>query len=166
MKFDLQDVESRGFYNKKQNGTSSIDKKRTIANWSNFNTEVPDNRHGVYMVLTLNSTPIPFITDNNPYYAKVYKNVVLKEKWQETPNVLYIGKTSGKTTSLHKRINQYLNHKQNHNGGKAIWQIQGHLNFVIVWKELTPTDAVLQEKALLNEFRCEYKHLPLANWRR
>lgn len=88
----------------------------------------------------------------------------LKDKWVDNANILYIGKHE---KSVRKRMQQHIDFYNGKPiaawGGRIISQI---INFedLEVWY-LSCENPTKMEKALLNEFKTQYKKLPFANWK-
>ncbi len=85
-------------------------------------------------------------------------------------DILYIGQTSH-SVGLRERIQEYLGFRYNentnpHDGGRAIWQLDGNENFFV---QIEPCDSTenpeLIEHNLILDFKEKYGDYPLANWR-
>ena len=160
------------------------DKKKIVLN------EVPDKK-GIYFViykdcnqLEIDKDCFIFKKENCPIEAdrKRYSMKKLTEKLKkynnesQRNNILYIGKAEPKK-GLKQRIEQYLQTGKdkhgNHNGGKAIWQIDNTDNLLVLC--YITEDALnntkkhicssMIESELLKQFKRNYGTYPLANWR-
>ncbi|MCW3491534.1 hypothetical protein [Dethiobacter alkaliphilus] len=96
----------------------------------------------------------------------------LKSKWIENTDVLYIGRAGGtkEKTTLHSRIKAYMQFGSglpiSHWGGRYIWQLRGHNNFLVAVKVLHKEEPAKLETKMLEDFISIYGKLPFANLRR
>jgi hypothetical protein len=159
---DIASLKSLGFF-----GFKTV--RQIIAD--NYNG-VPD-RKGVYVIIR-NSEKEPEFLPNNVGGHFKGKNPsvsieVLKSNWVNNSNVIYIGKAGGDQSSatLKKRIKQLLRFSQGepvgHWGGRYLWQLKDHNDFLICWKTIENVDSRDVEKQLIQDFIGEYKKRPFAN---
>jgi len=96
----------------------------------------------------------------------------LKSNWIENTDILYIGKAGGTTenTTLNSRIRAYIQFgsgvRRSHGGGRYIWQLKGHNNFLVAFKVLYNDEPKEIETQMLEEFIGINGKLPFANLRR
>jgi hypothetical protein len=91
---------------------------------------------------------------------------VLKEKWVEGAEVLYIGRAHGPGVRflLQQRVKRYLRFGHGkvvgHWGGRFIWQLRDHMALQVAW--LLHEDPSSAERALLASFVEAHGKLPFA----
>lgn len=98
---------------------------------------------------------------------------VLKDKWVNSTQVIYIGKAGGlnQRATLRQRIKAYIKFgngiKASHWGGRYIWQLENVDDLYIEWDtcgiEEEPSKL---ERNGIDSFFEEYKKLPFANLRK
>ncbi|MBO4807542.1 MAG: hypothetical protein J5537_00765 [Lachnospiraceae bacterium] len=85
-------------------------------------------------------------------------------------NILYIGQTSHKV-GLRERLREYIGFRYEedtkpHDGGRAIWQLEGNEDFIV---EIEPCGATDQPEAiehkLILHFKAMFGEYPFANWK-
>ena len=96
----------------------------------------------------------------------------LQDRWVPESRVIYIGKANaGKTgrRGLHVRLSEYRRYGAGepvaHTGGRRVWQLAGHANFLVGWREISDADAAPTESAMIAAFRDHHGRLPFANGR-
>lgn len=133
--------------------------------------EVPEGQ-GVYFVSAPPELTVifhsQFWTPPKGTKATPYPVKELEEKYaaQDRQRLLYIGKAAGQR-GLHQRLRQYILHGYgevgNHQGGRAIWQIQDCEKLLISW--MVCPDPEQLEHQLLQSFQCRWGRYPVANWK-
>ncbi len=135
-------------------------------------SRIPEVR-GVYAVLRLAEDEVEFLpSGSGGHFKGKNPNVdtaLLRQNWVPKAQTVYIGKAGdpGKSATLRSRLWQYLRFgagaNVGHWGGRYIWQLSGHEDLVIAWKEL-PVDVPSEvESALIAAFRNSYGVRPFAN---
>lgn len=128
-----------------------------------------DDAPGVYLILRCSTEPPVFLEKGNGGLFKgIDPNVtldVLREKWVEGIEILYIGKAG---TSLRKRLRQYMRFGDGidapHKGGRYIWQLADNRELLVCWKVLPATvDPEMVEMLTIEKFKDRYGKLPFAN---
>lgn len=123
---------------------------------------------GIYRVLRPEGMSIHFTEHTYNHSAKLYPVEKLSSKYRDCKDqeVLYIGKADGKK-GLRQRLKQYMNYgwskAANHNGGRAIWQIEDTGLLLLAFEECENAEA--REKQLLADYKAKNGSYPLANWR-
>jgi len=130
-------------------------------------SEVP-NKPGNYIVFR-SETPEPTFLEKSP--AGWFKGKdptvsieILWENWIDGAHVLYIGKG----INLNKRIKDFIRFgsgkRVGHMGGRLVWQVEGHENFLIAWMAVnTNENPRSKEKQMIREFKAIYGKRPFAN---
>ena len=127
-------------------------------------TEIP-KKMGVYLILAPRMGANPGFSEglkaafkNNEKELKGENK--LRERWNKDTQVLYIGKAgvlNGKGTSnLYTRLRAYLKwyqkEKNNHQGGRDIWELANPGDLLVAWRVTGNEDPRSCEKALLKRF--------------
>ncbi|WP_142059521.1 hypothetical protein [Pseudarthrobacter sp. B4EP4b] len=128
---------------------------------------------GIYAVLrpdskmhfTISSTGF-WHDDKDPAYPLAK----LQRKWELSTPVLYIGKAGGLATgtSLWQRLDLFRRYGSgedtSHRGGRAIWQVPGAANrLVVCWTDTPGVYPECTEEQLLRLFKGKFLMLPFAN---
>lgn len=149
--------------------------KVEIADWRKAGKSHPNNAKGIYLIVLNNRSPVHFVEPGTGgHYKNKDPNVkteILEKDWIPKTCVLYIGKAGGSKykTGLQDRLNAYMKFGRRkpvpHWGGRYIWQIRGHGELLVYWKELPNQDQDPRtvESLLLQEFEKQYDRLPFAN---
>lgn len=119
---------------------------------------------GVYVVALTSPTP-DFVSESVGGWFKGRCPSVsidaLRTKWVPGTEVLYVGRAS----NLRRRIGQLVRfgHGQavGHWGGRYLWQLGAHADFVVTWR--SDADPVAAETELLAQFEDRFGALPYAN---
>lgn len=153
------------------------EKERLVANgFKGFVTvaELKENnvaprKHGVYAILRESDEAPKFLKKGcGGFFKDKDPNVELGElesDWISDTHILYYGKAS---KSIHTRLGQYMSFgcgkAVGHYGGRYIWQLEDSDELIVCWKETTDKDPREEEKALIQEFKCEHNgNRPFAN---
>lgn len=139
------------------------------------NITVIPKENGVYVVLREDKTVPDFLDKSVGGWYKgtdpTERIDKLQSKWVPGSHTIYIGKGTGSSGGLQRRIKELLDFgsgkKVAHRGGRYIWQIENSDEFIISWKttELDKHAEDLESK-MLNRFIKGYGCLPFANLRR
>ena len=128
-----------------------------------------DDAPGVYLILRRSAEPPLFLEKGTGGWFKgIDPNVpisVLKEKWVEGTEIMYIGKAG---TSLRKRLRTYMRFGMGfpapHKGGRYIWQLADSRDLLVCWKVLpSDIDPRSYEKTMIIEFVKKFGKLPFGN---
>jgi len=128
-----------------------------------------DDAPGVYLILRRsNEPPIFFEKGTGGWFKGIDPNVpisVLKEKWVEGTEIMYIGKAG---TSLRKRLRAYMRFGDGidapHKGGRYIWQLADSRELRVCWKALpAAVNSEMVEMLMIGKFLDKYGKLPFAN---
>lgn len=130
--------------------------------------EVPTGG-GVYVVLRDSDKKVTFLAANPGGRFKqrdpTVTAAVLRAKWVEECQVVYIGKGD----NLQRRLEQYADFGAGkpigHWGGRYIWQIRGSARLLVAWNECARNEtAAMMESRLLRQFKAAHGgRLPFAN---
>lgn len=130
-----------------------------------------DDAPGVYLILRRSAEPPIFLEKGTGGWFKgIDPNVpisVLKEKWVEGTEIMYIGKAG---TSLRKRIRTFMRFGMGldspHKGGRYIWQLADSRDLLVCWKSISENiDPGAVESTMIDEFEKKHSKLPFANLR-
>lgn len=131
------------------------------------------NVRGVYAVLRMTDDEVEFLqVGSGGHFKGKNPNVdtaVLRQNWVPGAQTVYIGKAGdpGSAATLRSRLWQYLRFgagaNVGHWGGRYIWQLRGHEDLTIAWKELPVEVPSEEESALIAAFRNSYGERPFAN---
>jgi hypothetical protein len=144
---------------------------------NNYN-QIPDER-GVYLILKPETGNIEFLKIGcGGFFKQRNPNVavdILKNKWIENSDVLYIGQAGGirngkwSDSTLRKRLKDYIKFGEGkpvgHSGGRYIWQINRSKDLIVCWKALPnkSQDPIEVESDLIKNFKTRYNSWPFAN---
>jgi hypothetical protein len=130
--------------------------------------EVPPHA-GVYIVLRTSGDPVEFLDANPGGRFKgrdpTVEADVLRRKWIERSEVVYIGKGD----NLQRRLKQYADFGSGnpigHWGGRYIWQLADSASLQVAWMLGGSAEtAAMMEARLLRRFKEEHDgRLPYAN---
>ena len=105
---------------------------------------------GIYVILRESESALHFLPEGTGGFFKGKNPNVsiakLNANWVEDTSVIYIGKAggSGCSTTLQKRLSQYLRFGQGasagHWGGRYIWQLADSKDLFVCWKPLPSDD--------------------------
>jgi hypothetical protein len=136
--------------------------------------EVPVER-GVYVVARDTTAPPEFLARSvGGWFRQQDPSVaveVLKEKWVEGAQVLYLGRARGPgvRSLLQQRVKRHIRFGQGkavgHAGGRYIWQMRDHLALQVAWLPTPDQDPAGLESELLAGFLLAYGRVPFANLR-
>lgn len=136
--------------------------------------EVPVER-GVYVVVRDSERRQEFLARSvGGWFRQQDPSVtvdVLKERWVEGAQVLYLGRARGPgvRSLLQQRVKRYIRFGQGkavaHAGGRFIWQLRDHMALKVAWLPTPDKDPAILEAALLEGFYLLYERLPFANRR-
>ncbi len=136
--------------------------------------KIPGNP-GNYIVFRIEKSKPTFLEKSPAGWFKGIDPTVgiekLGGKWVEGANVLYIGQTGyteGKKGTLKYRIQTFIKFGSGkdvgHWGGRLIWQVKGHENFLIAWRIIENNEnPLIKEKQMRKEFKDIYGKIPFAN---
>lgn len=118
---------------------------------------------GVYVVLREKDTEPKFLLKGTGGFFKGKDPNVpaseLLEHWVEDTNIMYIGKAGGvgSSSTLNKRLGQYLRFGQGTNvghwGGRHIWQLEDSRELIVCWKALSSEDPRQVEHEMIANFK-------------
>jgi len=137
--------------------------------YNNNGADVPQ-KSGLYFVVVPEGFAVEFTDDTTAIHeykgqTMLYPSALLEKGFRQTDRkVLYIGKASGERNALRQRILQLVRYAygevENHRGGRALWQIRDNKNLLVGY--IPCDDATTAEQSVLNEYRKQYRVLPLA----
>ena len=85
-------------------------------------------------------------------------------------DILYIGQTSH-NVGLQERVREYIGFRYDdntdpHDGGRALWQLEGNEDFIFEFESLSKdVDPEDEEHNRLIDFKNTYDNYPFANWK-
>lgn len=129
---------------------------------------------GVYAVLRPAGIPMALNNASTGFWYKdknpAYPLARLQSRWELPTPVLYFGKAGYeyRGPSLRTRLGQYRDYgagkNVGHRGGRAIWQLQGAAELLLVCWIATPgLHPECVERQLLRQFKSDFDLLPMAN---
>ena len=163
MKFDLEDLQKRGFA-----GFVTLRELRSNVQ------RVPD-AHGVYAVLRLSQSEPAFLEESPAGWFKQQDPsrpvAQLRAKWVPDTPVVYFGKAGpSPRRTLRRRIGEFLEFGAGepigHRGGRATWQLADASDLLLGWKRVSGSSPRDFERQLLEEFESHFGALPFANFQR
>ncbi len=97
----------------------------------------------------------------------------LADEWVPGASVVYIGKASARKhggKALAKRLDEYRRFGAGepvaHWGGRLVWQLADHSDFLVAWRATAPEDPEDVEAEMIDAFANVYGALPFANLKR
>ena len=118
---------------------------------------------GIYVILRESESAPHFLPEGTGGFFKGKNPNVsiskLNANWVEGTSVIYIGKAggSGCSTTLQKRLGQYLRFGQGasagHWGGRYIWQLADSKDLIVCWKPLSSDDPREVERQMIADFK-------------
>ena len=143
--------------------------RATIAALASSCQTIPQSP-GVYWVVVPEGMEIHFHAPTDDELLERYQPEELQRVYRENKSpILYIGKAGGKR-GLRQRLRQYMNAGfhggKNHRGGRSIWQVDHAEQLLIEYKCCDSRETCEElERCLLEKFKREHKHYPVANHR-
>lgn len=131
---------------------------------------------GVYVVLRESDSEPHFLKEGTGgFFKRKNPNVSiskLQSNWVEGTSIVYIGKAggTGSSSTLNKRLGQYLQFGQGGNvghwGGRYIWQLQDSRDLIVCWKRLSSDEPLEVERHMIEDFKAAHLgRRPFANLR-
>ncbi|MBM4436952.1 MAG: hypothetical protein FJ029_06890 [Actinobacteria bacterium] len=125
---------------------------------------------GVYAVLRMAAGMPEFLASNRGgrFKRKDPTKPVseLLARWVPGAQVLYFGKADNLDERIRALLRFAAGRPVAHWGGRLLWQVQGHLDFIVCWKRTAQgIDPEAVESHYLRQFQSTYGKLPFANLR-